>query len=452
MRKNSQPNVDKENLNVQRASIQKRSVRTPRKTVLAIASAGSNLEHFDSLDEESAHESDAYLNRDGTENGAAGITQHCYLIAPELAIDFACKLVKVALQLRNWSSSSGEYFDNSKTLETALDEFSQAANLPSTCSGILPRLSTLLTQLHQNHVQISERSATTNSFPTKQILTNAIHAVVAAMSQAAQFQGAVELASQRAIYQFAYGLTHEINNPLANIAARAQQLIASASSDADRRSLATIVDQSMRAHEMLAEMMRVVKPRTIQTRTENMVSLIQNAVSMYEQRSTIARIQISLRFPAKPLFCSVEIGSMTETICCILQNSLQVCRPNDRIEVICHEVEQDHPDYGPAYPSAIASETLDEGSDAKKTPRIRIAIRDTGPGMSSETAERAWDLYFSGREHGRGLGISLANVRRTVDAHHGLIWIQSKQNAGCSVEIRLPKSPEPSNPRKAISI
>ena len=352
--------------------------------------------------------------------------------------------MSLALQLRSWSSAFDENASIYKTLECTLDSFEEAVNLTNGNCGLLSRLQSLLNQLHRDELSVRVRSVSDADEPIKQVLTHALHAVIASLGQKKQFEQAVENASRRAIYQFAYGLTHEINNPLANIVARAQQLIPTASSESDRRSLATIVDQSMRAHEMLAEMMRVVQPRSIQPRVEDLIDIIRQAMSVIEPQCSLSQIQCIFRKSPKPIYSLVERAAIVEVICSLLQNSIQACRPKDCIEIICEEVDADHSDNGPSDP--IPSAQLEP------IPRIRIAVRDTGPGMSREAVQRAWDLYYSGRENGRGLGISLANVRRTIDAHHGLVWIQSAPDAGCTFEIRLPKSPEPPNPRRAFSI
>ncbi len=357
-------------------------------------------------------------------------------ILPELAKSFSCKLMEIALQLRTWSSTRDESVSIQGKIVSVLDGFEESGRFTTGVGIALERLKTLLNQLHQRELQVRERSAMEIDDDATQILLNAVHAVIAFLSQNVRMDEAVEKASQRAIYQFAYGLTHEINNPLANIVARAQQLIGTASSDSDRRSLATIVDQAMRAHEMLAEMMRVVQPRAIQPRVDDVVAIVRQAVAIQEKQWTHGQIQCNLKVSAKPLYSAIEKASLIEAVCSVLQNAMQVCRPNDYVDIICQEAESDGRD----------------GVEELSVPGIRIAIRDTGPGLTPEAAERAWDLYYSGREHGRGLGISLANVRRTIHAHGGLVWIQSNPNAGCTVEIRLPKVPEPSTSRKAFSI
>ena len=94
-------------------------------------------------------------------------------------------------------------------------------------------------------------------------LKHSLHRTISLLSSCRSVRGAIEASSTRQAYELAYGLTHEINNPLGNIVARAQQLLTKATDDHARKSLATIVDQAMRAHEMLAEVMRAVQPRSV---------------------------------------------------------------------------------------------------------------------------------------------------------------------------------------------
>src|SRR5881398_3841488 len=79
-------------------------------------------------------------------------------------------------------------------------------------------------------------------------------------NESSEFLRAVEAAKLQALYNFAYGLSHEINNPLANIATRAQTLLADEKDPERRRKLATIVQQAFRAHEMIADLMLFARP------------------------------------------------------------------------------------------------------------------------------------------------------------------------------------------------
>src|SRR3954468_13179505 len=75
-----------------------------------------------------------------------------------------------------------------------------------------------------------------------------------------RFTSALEHAKLAALKEFAYGASHEINNPLANISTRAQALLAEEPHPERRKKLATIVAQALRAHEMISDLMLFAKP------------------------------------------------------------------------------------------------------------------------------------------------------------------------------------------------
>jgi nitrogen fixation/metabolism regulation signal transduction histidine kinase len=70
---------------------------------------------------------------------------------------------------------------------------------------------------------------------------------------------------------------------------------------------------------------------------------------------------------------------------------------------------------------------------------LTVAVRDSGPGMSRETAERIFDLYFSTKEGGTGLGLPIA--KKIVEEHGGTIRVASEPGRGTTVTIELPASP-----------
>ncbi|MFN7446813.1 MAG: sensor histidine kinase [Pirellula sp.] len=270
-----------------------------------------------------------------------------------------------------------------------------------------------------------------------QSLVAAVHCAIKAISHRQRFVEAVQNEQHRSIYDFAYGLTHEINNPLANIAARAHQLLKGASSEPDRKSLATIVDQAMRAHDMLAEMMRVVKPAPLELGTICVEEIVNQAINSVSNKLVSNEIQLQLHRTSDSLFAISNAESFLEVLHGILCNCMDACRPSDRIDIAIDRLTVEDPDYGPGEENGT---------------RVRIAIRDTGAGLSPESLHRAFHLYYSGREHGRGLGISLANAKRVIDASGGSIQIQSSPSLGTTVEIRLVATPPPVVTRRKIRV
>jgi|688.fasta_scaffold19632_11 signal transduction histidine kinase len=264
-------------------------------------------------------------------------------------------------------------------------------------------------------------------------LIESIHRAIGLLSARDSFSESVERSARRQVHNLAYGLTHEINNPLGNIVARAQQLIRVVPTESDRRSMATVVDQAMRAHEMLAEVMRAVQPKDLQLATNDLASLLQAHVESMRARAQEAKLEWSFHGPDEPIYANINTDALTEVLRLIGQNAIDVCPPHAMVVWDCRTV------LSIPFHSNTAANTL----------WVCISIRDTGPGLSASAARQATDLFYSGREYGRGLGVSLAVVRRIVESHHGHFQIRSDSHAGCTIEIYLPiaDSPEPKRPR-----
>jgi len=75
-------------------------------------------------------------------------------------------------------------------------------------------------------------------------------------------------------------------------------------------------------------------------------------------------------------------------------------------------------------------------SYAPETRTVMIVIEDTGHGMSEETLSRIFDLFFTTKPQGTGLGMALA--RSVIDLHGGDLAVHSALGKGTRVTIRLP--------------
>ena len=95
---------------------------------------------------------------------------------------------------------------------------------------------------------------------------------------------------------------------------------------------------------------------------------------------------------------------------------------------------------GPNGQLMVATETdaLKPGrSGARKSPgQLRVTIKDDGIGISPENMGRLFGPFFTTKERGSGLGLSI--TRRILRGHGGVITVQSKPNQGAAFHILLP--------------
>jgi signal transduction histidine kinase len=77
----------------------------------------------------------------------------------------------------------------------------------------------------------------------------------------------------------------------------------------------------------------------------------------------------------------------------------------------------------------------------KGTACALIEIRDTGCGIKHDHLGRIFDPFFTTKTNGTGLGLPL--VKRTVNAHGGMVIVKSRKGRGTTFSIYLPLASQP---------
>lgn len=231
------------------------------------------------------------------------------------------------------------------------------------------------------------------------------------------FQAQLQTAKLLAMRDFAYGASHEINNPLANISSRAQTLLLDEKDPERRKKLATINAQAFRAFEMIADAMLFAKPPQLDPRPVDLLACCERALR--ELTEDAVQQGTELRKGAWPATCTVQADEeyLLVTFKALLRNALEAVATDGWIEV---EIEPQT-----ASPLGMAE--------------VEIRVTDNGPGVPEEIRPRIFDPFFSGRESGRGLGLGLAKCWRIVHLLAGKIWYESPAGGGARFVIRLPQ-------------
>ena len=67
-----------------------------------------------------------------------------------------------------------------------------------------------------------------------------------------------------------------------------------------------------------------------------------------------------------------------------------------------------------------------------------VRIKDNGQGMSDEILENIFNLYYTTKAKGTGIGLSI--VQRIIYEHNGIITVESKKGEGTTFLIKMPVS------------
>ncbi len=210
--------------------------------------------------------------------------------------------------------------------------------------------------------------------------------------------------------EFAAGAGHEMNNPLAVIAGRAQLLARDEADPERRRDLVLIRTQALRVHEMIADLMLFARPPQPRIEPCNIQQRLRDLVAELQPQATQRGISIDLATceVVRPLDADpVQLLVALRAVC---DNALQALDRGGRLQL-----------------ELRSSETA-----------VRIVIRDDGPGIPPEALPHIFDPFFSGRPAGRGLGLGLSKCWRIVTAHGGSIDVASPANRGAEFVITLP--------------
>jgi signal transduction histidine kinase len=245
------------------------------------------------------------------------------------------------------------------------------------------------------------------------VLLDAVQAFAATADAAGAFAKGVASARLEAVRELAYGAGHEINNPLANIAARAQSLLPDEKDPERRRRLATIVDQAFRARDMIGGLMLFARPPRPQPAPVDAAEMVGAVVDLFRTQAASRRVRFEYSPPPTRVELPIDRAQVEEALRVIVVNAFEAVDDGGRVTI----------------------EVRARGDAAGHA--IDIAVTDDGRGMDAETLRKAFDPFFSGRDAGRGIGLGLPKAWRLIELNNGQVAIESLAGRGTRVTVSV---------------
>jgi len=207
----------------------------------------------------------------------------------------------------------------------------------------------------------------------------------------------------------AAGAAHEINNPLAIISGRAQQLAMDEKDPARRETLQAIVHQAGRASDIIGELREFASPARPEWQVVDPVALAEGVAADLRERirKPVANLQVEAAADCPAI--RVDPEQVADALGEVVQNAIDACTQEQAITL---------------------SVQVPAGRQA-----VRFVVADKGPGMSAKTRQRALDPFYSGREAGRRRGLGLPRAYRTVQANGGQMALESVPGQGTTVRM-----------------
>jgi two-component system sensor histidine kinase PilS (NtrC family) len=222
-----------------------------------------------------------------------------------------------------------------------------------------------------------------------------------------------------AVAELSASLAHEIRNPLASIRSSVEQLARSKHADDDERFLAgLIVRESDRLSRLLSEFLDFARVRATHFVPLDLHSLVVAVVRLIRAHPD-CRPDAAITVEGGHTLLEGDEDLLHRVVANLVLNAVQAARGPIRITITV----------APAQSSEIP-----HGADLEHA--VRLQVRDNGPGIPEEVRERLFQPFVSGRSGGSGLGLAI--VQRAVEAHRGLVLVESAAGSGTTFTIFLP--------------
>ena len=237
---------------------------------------------------------------------------------------------------------------------------------------------------------------------------------------------AMHLRAQRleAVAELSASLAHEIKNPLASIHSAVEQMSRRPTATADERTLAAlIVRESERLSRLLSEFLDFARVQVTRRDPLDLRHLVQGAATLagtHPDRGDQARL--SLELPDGPLMMQGDEDLLHRALFNLILNAFQASPSQGEVRVRLRTLPRDQQPMGLPFDGPVHA----------------IEIRDQGTGIPSEIADRLFEPFATTKPGGSGLG--LAMVHRAIEAHRGLILVDSLATGTCFT-VLLPLEP-----------
>ena len=216
------------------------------------------------------------------------------------------------------------------------------------------------------------------------------------------------------------GIAHDFNNMLTAILGNIS--LAKLKLDENHPSTAYLLnsEQSIeRAAQLAGQLLTFAKGGAPKKEVIDILQLLEEAVQFDLTGSSVKPI---IKSDCQRYLVDGDKAQIRQVISNITINALQAMTSGGLLHVTVREAQQE--------------EILNHGLNAERY--IHIQFTDEGMGMDQATLAKIFDLYFTTKGSGNGLGMTIANS--IIKKHNGAIDIHSELEKGTTVEIFLPLS------------
>jgi PAS domain S-box-containing protein len=217
-----------------------------------------------------------------------------------------------------------------------------------------------------------------------------------------------------ALGQLVAGVAHELNNPLAIVMGKAELLSRQPQIDAAvQNDIACIKRQSERASRIVQDLLAYARPSEPNKAPMDLNRVIRDTLEWRRANCEAARITVTTKLARAMPLTKADRVQIEQVVTNLVGNAIDALRD----QPLPRELE-------------VSTELT--------TNFLRVCVRDNGPGIRPEIAEKIFDPFFTTKPLGQGTGLGLTISNTYIQEHRGKIWVDSKPGKGTSFFFDLP--------------
>ncbi len=214
-----------------------------------------------------------------------------------------------------------------------------------------------------------------------------------------------------AMGELAAGVAHEVRNPLNSISIIIQRLLYEfepvSEKDKFQKLISTIREEIARINKIIEQFLKFARRPKLNLRIENISDIVLKSIEVITPEAKNIKIIKNIE---SNLYLKVDSDQILQALINVLKNSIQAIEKDGVVEVDLSDVEDG----------------------------VYIKIKDNGKGIEKENLSKIFNLYYTTKPDGTGIGLSIVN--QIISEHNGKIDIESEPKKGTTVNIFLPKN------------
>ncbi len=222
-----------------------------------------------------------------------------------------------------------------------------------------------------------------------------------------------------AVAELSSSLAHEIKNPLASIRSSVEQLARAARANSEEKFLANlIVRESDRLSRLLTEFLDFSRVRVTECRPLDLYHVAGAAIRVVREHPDCPA-EAAIDLIGGPTAMEGDEDLLHRVVSNLVLNAVQAAGKGARVVVRTGRPAPDEPPAGAGIENPVA-----------------LRVSDNGPGIPDSVRERLFEPFVTGRVGGTGLGLAI--VQRAVEAHRGLVLVDTVPGRGTTFTAYFP--------------